>query len=246
MDLPERCARKNDARLYVRIASGIFRLSSATREAGRTVGEPGLMTTIAMKLKRAFVHQLCKAIAANDSYSHKCFGPQRFPLLPRVCDSAKHRNMPRQLSTRRNAILFFSTGDATRSQMAEGFFRAWSQSTFESISTAVRPTEINPHAAAIMQEMNIDITGQRSRTIKDSFKRHFVCVVAICEVPRERCPIWPFTRRLLTWNIHDPGKPTDGESDQDSLRETRDEIAAHVKEFIAQTVPDLHLTKISA
>ena len=129
--------------------------------------------------------------------------------------------------------------------MAEGFFRAWSHSLFEPISTAVRWGEINPHAAAIMREVDIDITGQRSRTIKDSFKRHFVCVVAICEVPRERCPIWPFTRHLLTWNIHDPGKPTDGESDQDSLRKTRDEIAARVEEFIGQTVPDLDLPRIS-
>ncbi len=147
--------------------------------------------------------------------------------------------MPRQALGRRNAILFFSTGDATRSEIAQGFFRAWSKSDFESSSTAVRSGEINPRAAEVMREIGIDITTQKSRSIKDSFKRQFICVVAMCEVPRERCPIWPFTRHLLKWNTHDPAKAADSAIDLENLRKTRDEIAGQMQEFIAHTLPDL-------
>jgi arsenate reductase len=146
--------------------------------------------------------------------------------------------MPRQPQSRKNAILFFSSGDATRSQMAEGFFRAWSNSQFEPVSTAVRAADINPRAVEVMRELGIDISTQKSRTIKDSFKRHFVCVVAMCEIPRERCPIWPFTRAIFTWNIHDPASPNGTAAHTlENLRRSRDEIAANMKEFIAQTLP---------
>ena len=147
--------------------------------------------------------------------------------------------------TRRKTILFFSTGDATRSQIAEGFFRAWSNSDFEPASTAIRAGEINPHAVDIMREVGIDISAQKSRTVKDSFKRQFIAVVAMCEVPRERCPIWPFTRHLYTWNIHDPGRPAETAASEENLRRSRDEIAAQIKEFIAHTLPDLQMAALS-
>jgi arsenate reductase len=155
--------------------------------------------------------------------------------------------MPRESQNRKSAILFFSSGDATRSQMAEAFFRAWSNSQFEAVSTAVRAAEINPHAIEVMREIGIDISRQKSRTINDSLKRYFVCVVAMCEIPRERCPIWPFTRTILTWNIHDPGAP-DGSpvKAQEILRQSRDEVAANMKEFIAKTLPDLQAPLASA
>lgn len=92
--------------------------------------------------------------------------------------------VPRQASVRRNSILFFSTGDATRSRMAEGFFRAWSNSNIEPASTATSTVEIDPHAVPVMQEIGIDISALKSPTLKQSFRRHFICVVVMCEIPQ--------------------------------------------------------------
>src|SRR5690348_10937550 len=112
---------------------------------------------------------------------------------------------------RKNAILFFSTGDSTRSQMAQGFFRAWADPQFQAVSTAVEAGKIHPLTAEIMRETGIDISDQKLRTVKESFRQHFVVVIAMCEIPRERCPIWPFSRNVFTWNIHDPS--VEGKSD---------------------------------
>ena len=144
------------------------------------------------------------------------------------------------MAPRKSAILFFSTSDSTRSQMAQGFFRAWADPQFAAVSTAVEASKINPRTAEIIQEAGIDISGQKPRTVKESFRQHFVVVIAMCEIPRERCPIWPFSRNVFTWNIHDPeahGKLED--EIRKSLRKTREEISAKVKELISETLPSL-------
>ena len=139
---------------------------------------------------------------------------------------------------KRKSVLFFSTGDATRSQIAEGFFRAWAGPEVIAVSTAVRAKQINPYTAEVMREVGIDIVGQQSKTVSESFRRQFTCVISLCEMPRERCPLWPFTRWLFRWNVHDPAKEP-ASSELDSVRRARDEISPKVKELVEKTLPEL-------
>lgn len=63
-------------------------------------------------------------------------------------------------------ILFFSTENACRSQMAEAFFIMHSQGDIEVYSAGSNPSgEINPMAVRGMNKRGFDLTGFRSKSL---------------------------------------------------------------------------------
>lgn len=136
-------------------------------------------------------------------------------------------------------VLFFSTGSAVRSQMAEGFLRRMSGDQVEGRCTAVRP-ESNSLAAEVMQEVGIDVSQDQPNDIQELFREHFTCVITLSDDAKERSPVWPFTRNLLHWNMADPtaaeGSP---EQRREAFRRVRDEIQRNVREFATQVAPAL-------
>ena len=137
-------------------------------------------------------------------------------------------------------ILFFSTGDATRSQMAEGFLRKLAGDELIPVSTAVQSPDRSPLAVEVMQEVGVDISTQHAKDVKQSLGEHFSFVITVCDSSRERFPVWPFTRNIFQWSLADP-ESTDGPPEQrrEVFRRVRDEIARNVREFLAQARPRL-------
>ena len=137
-------------------------------------------------------------------------------------------------------VLFFSTGDSTRSQMAEGFLRAFAGDRLVGVSTAVQTPERNPLTVEVMKEVGVDISEQHAEALPQSLKEHFAYVITVCDASRERFPIWPFTRNLFHWSLPDPtdakGSP---EERKTAFRRVRDEIRQKVTEFANQKVPAL-------
>ena len=137
-------------------------------------------------------------------------------------------------------VLFFSTGDATRSQMAEGFLHAFAGDELIGVSTAVRTADRNPLTVDMMKEVGVDISSQHSEQLAESLKEHFACVVTVCDAARERFPVWPFTRNLIHWSLPDPTAATGSAEEQRTLfRRVRDDIGQKVREFTRQRVPEL-------
>jgi len=132
--------------------------------------------------------------------------------------------------------LFLSPGSALRSQMAEGFLRAFAAERFDVMSAGVEPSPLNPLASEVMKERGIDISGQEPRNITQSLKEHFAYVIIVCDAARERSPIFPFTPRLLHWSIADPAA-AEGSAEQrmEVFRRVRDEIEDKIRQFIAET-----------
>jgi arsenate reductase (thioredoxin) len=132
-------------------------------------------------------------------------------------------------------VLFFSTSDSTRSQMAEGFLRKLAGEELAVVSTAVQSSDSDPLAAEVMKEIGVDISWQQSRGVKESLKEHFSYVITVSDDSRERSPVWPFTRNLFHWNIADP-ESVNGTSEQrrEAFRHVRDEISWKVREFLAR------------
>jgi arsenate reductase (thioredoxin) len=123
-------------------------------------------------------------------------------------------------------VLFFSTSDSTRSQMAEGFLRKFVGEELAVVSTAVQSPDWDPMAAEVMKEIGVDISGQHSGGVKESLKEHFSYVITVSDDSRERSPVWPFTRNLFHWSITDPER-VNGSSEQkrEAFRRVRDEIS---------------------
>jgi arsenate reductase (thioredoxin) len=142
---------------------------------------------------------------------------------------------------RKPKVLFFSTGSAVRSQMAEGFLRRISGDQVEGKCTAVCP-ESNPLAEEVMREVGVDISEDEPKEIKELFQEYFACVITLSDDATERSPVWPFTRNLFHWSLADPaaaaGSP---EQRREALRRVRDAIADNVRDFVRTVVPRLQM-----
>src|ERR1039457_3563681 len=62
-------------------------------------------------------------------------------------------------------ILVLCTGNSARSQMGEGLFRTEGGAGFEVFSAGTKPSSVRPEAIAVMQEIGIDISGHRSKSV---------------------------------------------------------------------------------
>src|SRR5215469_10730516 len=130
-------------------------------------------------------------------------------------------------------VLFFSTGDSTRSQIAEGFFRRFAGDEFVAMSAATRSLEADPLAHEVMQEVGIDISGQHAKDVKESLTEHFSYVVTVCDASREKFPLWPFTCKILHWSVLDLEQAQGTtERKRQVFRHVRDEIRRRVREFV--------------
>jgi arsenate reductase len=152
-------------------------------------------------------------------------------------------------------VLFLGTGDTARCEMAEGFLRSFAGDRFLAISASTEPvpaptetpvqisvqgpaqTEaqaIDPLAIEVMKENGVDISQQRTKPVAEVFKDHFAYVVGVCDMDKERCPVFPFTYELLKWNIEDPAAAQGPDRERIAMfRRVRDSIEQKTREFIA-------------
>ena len=133
-------------------------------------------------------------------------------------------------------VLFLSTGNAARSQMAEGFLRALGSKHFDVMSAGVKPGPLNPLASEVMKEKGIDISKQEPKNVAQTLKESFAYVITLSDTAKERSPIFPFTTRLMHWSIKDPAA-AEGSPEQriEAFRRARDEIEVKIKQFIVDT-----------
>jgi arsenate reductase (thioredoxin) len=133
-------------------------------------------------------------------------------------------------------VLFLSTGNATRSLIAEGFLRSLTGDRFDVVSVGVERSASSPMASEVMKEAGIDISAQKTKSVAQSLKEPFGHVITICDTAKERSPIFPFALGVLHWNIADPN--TEGgllDQKKEVFRRVRDEIQDKVKQFVADT-----------
>jgi arsenate reductase (thioredoxin) len=135
--------------------------------------------------------------------------------------------------TKKPKVLFLSTGNATRSQMAEGFLRTLAADRFDAASAATGPADVSPLTREVMAEDGVDISWQRSRTISDSFKDYFGYVITFYDDTKERSPVFPFAINLLRWSLADPSSARgSAEEKKQTFRRARDLIKSKVREFV--------------
>jgi protein-tyrosine-phosphatase len=128
----------------------------------------------------------------------------------------------------KKSVLFVCVQNAGRSQMAEGFFKKYAPKEYEGISAGTMPvSEINPLAVEVMREVDIDISGQKSKEITEDMIRNSSKIVNMGCMDKVSCPTL-FLQNLLDWNIEDPK-----DKQIDKVREIRDKIEQRVKELVA-------------
>jgi arsenate reductase len=88
-------------------------------------------------------------------------------------------------------VLILSTSNSARSQMAEGLLRHEAGDRFEVFSAGTRPTTVRSEAIAVMNEIGIDISGHRSKSVEEYVGQPIDYVITFCDNAKASCPIFP-------------------------------------------------------
>ncbi|MDQ3687723.1 MAG: arsenate reductase ArsC [Acidobacteriota bacterium] len=133
-------------------------------------------------------------------------------------------------------VLILCTGNSARSQMAEGILRHDGGGKFEVESAGVAPSRVRPEAIQAMQEIGIDISGHRSKSVDEFAGQDFDFIITVCDNAAENCPVFPGKAERIHQSFEDPPAPGVGsdESRLDIFRRVRDEIRSWMSEFIRE------------
>jgi arsenate reductase len=92
---------------------------------------------------------------------------------------------------------------------------------------------LDPNAVKVMLEAGIDISGQRSKHVRELEDVEFQFVITVCDNARESCPVFPGKTRVVHRGFDDPPYlARDAKTDEEALkhyRRVRDEIKAFVE-----------------
>ena len=125
-------------------------------------------------------------------------------------------------------VLFLCTGNACRSQMAEGLCRHIQGDRLEAYSAGIETHGLNPLAVKVMQEIGIDISGHRSKTLEELSDVSLDAVITVCGHAHETCPVFPGSARIIHQGFDDPPKcAANAANEAETLvhyRRVRDEI----------------------
>ena len=125
-------------------------------------------------------------------------------------------------------ILFVCVENAGRSQMAEAFFRKFTENRFNVISAGTTPSkELNPIVVQVMKEIGIDMNNQNPKMLSESMISNSFKTVNMGCMDKESCPAL-FVKDVIDWNIPDPKEKT-----IEQIREIRDQIKTEVLNLIA-------------
>lgn len=128
-------------------------------------------------------------------------------------------------------ILFLCTGNAARSQMAEGLMRAFHGEVVDVVSAGSRPAGwLHPLAIGALAEIGIDISGAQSKSADQFLNEPFDVVVTVCDSAALDCPTWTGAKRIEHWPIADPSFG-EGNGAQ-RFAATRDELGRRIEELI--------------
>ena len=131
-------------------------------------------------------------------------------------------------------VLILCTGNSARSQMAEGLLREIAGNKFEVESAGVAPSSVRPEAVEAMQEIGIDISGHRSKSVDEFVGRQFDYIITVCDNAKESCPVFSGQAKRIHQSFEDPPPETVGDyqSRLEIFREVRDEISRWLNLFI--------------
>jgi len=130
-------------------------------------------------------------------------------------------------------VLFLCTGNACRSQMAEGWARHLAPAWLMVESAGIEQHGKNPRAIAVMAEAGVDISQQESTRLTDEMLQRADYVVTVCGHADEHCPVLPAGTQKEHWPLSDPARAQGNEEAIMAVfRSSRDEIRERVGQLI--------------
>lgn len=131
-------------------------------------------------------------------------------------------------------VIFICHHNSARSQMAEGFLKTFYPEEYEVFSAGIEPTYVNPYAVKVMNEIGIDISNHRSKSVYEFTNENIDIAVTVCDSAKENCPFFP-ARKIVHKSFKDPASFEGTEEEKLELfREVRDEIKDWIINFFGK------------
>ncbi|RLL54768.1 arsenate reductase (thioredoxin) [Mariprofundus sp. EBB-1] len=133
----------------------------------------------------------------------------------------------------RQKVLFLCTGNACRSQMAEGWLKHLGGDRFDVYSAGIVAHGKNPRAIRAMKEAGVDISDQQSEVLDVSLLDEIDLLITVCGNADERCPIIPVSCEKQHWPFDDPAAASGSEKEiMAEFSRVRDQIRHRIDCFL--------------
>ena len=122
--------------------------------------------------------------------------------------------------------------------MAEGLLRSFGGDSFEVFSAGTKPSIVRPEAIAVMSELGIDLSGQRSKHLREFEGQAFDYVITVCDDANESCPVFPGKTQRIHWSSPDPAAIEGSDAERlAAFRRVRDALAEKFLELVNRIDP---------
>jgi len=129
-------------------------------------------------------------------------------------------------------LFFICTGNAARSQIAEGLANHLGSGRVEASSAGTMPAGVSSHAVAVMEERGIDISHHYSKGIHE-VPGPFDLVVTLCDHASLLCPVSVRRYPMEHWSTPDPTfAPGGPEAVHQAFREVRDRLEGQIQNLL--------------
>jgi len=236
--LPAAARRDNGYREYGAEALARLRLVVALRRLGITPVDAGRLAALCEEHDEVDLDLVPLIVSQRASIERQRADLDRVDseltdLELTIAAAGRARRTQEEAMTAPIRVLFVCTGNSARSQIAEALLRDFGSADFETNSAGTEPKSVNPYTVRVLDEIGIDWSGARSKSVTEFIGQPFDYVITVCDRARQTCPVFPGDHNTLHWGLDDPAE-VDGTDEQklEAFRRTRIEVATRLRPFV--------------
>ncbi|WP_038247071.1 arsenate reductase (thioredoxin) [Ghiorsea bivora] len=130
-------------------------------------------------------------------------------------------------------VLFLCTGNACRSQMAEGWLKYLAGDIYDVYSAGIVAHGKNPRAIAAMKQAGVDVSQQKSEALDPVLLADIDLLITVCGNADASCPTVPVSCEKQHWPFDDPAKASGSEEEiMAEFYKVRDKIRQQIQVFL--------------
>ena len=236
--LPPAARRDNGYREYADEALTRLRLVVALRRLGLAPVDAGRLAALCMEHGEVALDLMPLIASQRASIERQRADLDRVDaqltdLELTIAAAGRARRNQEKAMTAPIRVLFVCTGNSARSQIAEALLRDFGGSDFEVNSAGTEPHGVNPYTVRVLDEIGIDWSAARSKSVTEFIGQPFDYVITVCDRARQTCPVFPGNHNTLHWGLDDPAE-VEGTEEQklEAVRRTRTEVATRLRPFV--------------
>lgn len=120
--------------------------------------------------------------------------------------------------------------------MAEGLLRREGDGGLDVFSAGTRPGTLRAEAIVVMNEIGIDISAHRAKSVDEFTRQEFDYVITVCDNAAESCPAFPGNAKRLHWPFEDPAAVEGTQQQREAaFRRIRDQIREKIVSFLGES-----------